>query len=69
MIFCDDTASPYREIGVKFGMSEGAVKMAASRMRVRLKELVREEILQTVANEQDWHEEVRYLIQLFGRRS
>jgi len=34
VIFCDDTASAYREIGVKFGVSEGAVKMAASRMRV-----------------------------------
>jgi hypothetical protein len=68
-MFCDDTASPYREIGVKLAMSEGAVKMAASRIRVRLKGLVREEIMQTVANEQDWQDEVRYLIQLFGRGS
>jgi hypothetical protein len=50
-------------------MSEGAVKMAASRIRTRLKGLVREEIMQTVANEQDWQEEVRYLIQLFARQA
>jgi RNA polymerase sigma-70 factor (ECF subfamily) len=69
VMFCDDTASPYREIGVKLGMSEGAVKMAASRIRTRLKGLVREQIMQTVANEQDWQEEVRYLIQLFARQA
>ena len=66
VLFWDDTASPYREIGVKLGMSEAAVKMAASRIRFRLKDLVREEILQTVGNEQDWQEEVRYLIQMFA---
>jgi RNA polymerase sigma factor (sigma-70 family) len=69
VIFCDDTASPYREIGAGLGMSEAAVKMAASRVRARLRELVREEVMQTVANQQDWQEEVRYLIQLFGRRA
>jgi len=67
VIFCDDTASPYSEISLRLGMSVDAVKMAASRMRGRLKGLVREEIMQTVANEQDWQEEVHYLIQLFGR--
>ena len=67
VMFCHDTASPYREIGVNLGMSEGAVKMAASRIRARLKGLVRGEIMQTVANEPDWQDEVRYLIQLFAR--
>ena len=41
--------------------------MAASRIRARLRELVREEVMQTVADEEDWQEEVRYLIHLFGR--
>jgi RNA polymerase sigma factor (sigma-70 family) len=67
VILFDDSASPYREIAVELGMSEGAVKMAASRIRARLKGLVREQIVQTVANEQDWQNEVRYLIQLFSR--
>jgi RNA polymerase sigma-70 factor (ECF subfamily) len=66
-MFADDTASPYREIGTNLGMSEGAVKVAASRIRTRLRGIVREEIMQTVANEEDWQDEVRYLIQLFGR--
>ena len=67
VMFSDETASPYRAIGAKLGMSEGAVKMAASRIRVRLRGLLREEIMQTVANEQDWQDEVRYLIQLSSR--
>jgi len=50
-------------------MSEAAVKMAASRIRARLKGLVREEIMQTVASQEDWQDEVRYLIQLFGREA
>ena len=66
-LFADETASRYQEIGTRLGMSEGAVKVAAHRIRGRLKQLLREEILQTVANEQDWRHEVRYLIELFGR--
>jgi len=67
VMFCDDTASGYRDIGLRLGMSEAAVKMAASRVRARLKGLVRDEVLQTVTNEQDWQEEVQYLMQLFGK--
>ncbi len=36
-------------------------------LRARLKGLIREEIRQTVADEQDWEDEVQYLIRLFGR--
>jgi RNA polymerase sigma-70 factor (ECF subfamily) len=67
VMFADETASPYQQIAVRLGMTEGAVKVAAHRIRARLKGIVRDEIMQTVANEADWQEEVRYLIQLFGR--
>jgi DNA-directed RNA polymerase specialized sigma24 family protein len=67
VMFADETAAPYRGIGDRLGMTEQAVKMAAYRIRNRLKELVREEVKQTLANEEDWQAEVRYLIQLFGR--
>lgn len=66
VIFFDDTASPYRDIAAKAGMSEAAVKMATSRIRARLRGIVQEQIMQTVADEQDWREEIRYLIQLFA---
>jgi RNA polymerase sigma-70 factor (ECF subfamily) len=67
ILFAEETASPYREIGTRLGMSEDAVKVAAHRIRKRLKGLIRDEIRQTVENEEDVEEEVRYLIQLFGR--
>ncbi len=67
VIFADETAFPYRNIGAGLGMSEGAVKVAVHRIRAELRELVRDEVLQTVACEQDWEQEVRYLISLFGR--
>jgi len=68
-IFCDETASPYREVGVALGMSEAAVKTAAHRLRTRLKGLIRDEILQTVTKSEDWEAEIRYLIELFGSSS
>jgi RNA polymerase sigma-70 factor (ECF subfamily) len=63
----DETASGYREIGIRLGMSEAAVKMAASRLRARLKGLIQDEIKQTVSNETEWRSEAQYLMQLFGR--
>jgi DNA-directed RNA polymerase specialized sigma24 family protein len=67
VLFCDKTASPYRQIGARLGLSEDAVKTAAYRIRVRLKGLIREEVRQTMGNQEDWKQEVRYLIQLFGQ--
>ena len=67
VLFADETAASYGQIGARLGLTEGAVKTAAYRVRARLKGLVREEVLQTVANESDWEEEVRYLIRLFER--
>jgi RNA polymerase sigma factor (sigma-70 family) len=67
VMFHDEDACGYREIGMRLGMSEAAVKMAASRIRSRLRGLVREEILQTVSNGTDWESEVKYLMQLFSR--
>jgi RNA polymerase sigma-70 factor (ECF subfamily) len=67
VMFADKTSASYRAISEKLGMSEAAVKVAAHRMRTRLRGIVREEVLQTVGNEQDWEQEVRYLIQLFAR--
>ena len=69
VLFFDDTASPYREIAASVGSTEGAVKMATSRIRARLRGLVREEILQTVASAEEWEDEIRYFIELFGERN
>jgi len=40
---------PYREIGLRLGLSETAVKVAAHRMRQRLGQAIRDEIAETLA--------------------
>ena len=44
------TATPYREVAERLGMSETAVKVAAHRMRKRCGHILREEILHTVSD-------------------
>lgn len=67
VMFSDETASTYQQIAARLGMTEGAVKVAAHRIRSRMKGIVRDEIMQTVATAADWQDELRHLIQLFGK--
>ena len=55
------TTPSYREVAAELGMTEGAVKVAVHRLRRRYRELVREEIGQTVAGPEDVDEELRRL--------
>jgi len=52
---------PYRDLGTRLGMSEGAVKVAAHRLRGRYRELLREEIANTVAGPVEVEAELREL--------
>ena len=54
--------SSYATIAEKLSISEGAVKVAAHRLRRRYRELLREEIAQTVASPEEIEEEIRYLL-------
>jgi RNA polymerase sigma-70 factor (ECF subfamily) len=56
-------ARPYAEIAAGLGMSEGAVKVAAFRVRARYGELIRAEIRDTVEGEADVEDELRRLMQ------
>lgn len=51
----------YREAAAELGMTEGAVKAAVHRLRRRYRDLVREEIFQTVAGPEDVDEELQHL--------
>ena len=51
----------YATTAARLGMTEGAVKVAAHRLRQRYRELLREEIAQTVASPDEVEEEIRYL--------
>ena len=54
-------------IAAELGMTEGAVKMAASRLRKRYGEILREEIARTVADPADVEDEVRALFAALAR--
>jgi RNA polymerase sigma factor (sigma-70 family) len=53
---------PYREVAEQLGQSGSAIKSAILRLRRRHRQLVREEIAQTVADPADVDEEIRYLM-------
>ena len=57
----------HSEIGVARGMSENAVRLAAFRLRQRYQELVRAEIRDTVNDEAELEEEIRYLLCVFSK--
>ena len=63
-----EEATPLAAVGTRLGMSEGAVKVAAHRLRQRLGELIEEEVRQTIGEQDDWREELCYLVELLGRR-
>ena len=57
----------YAEMAAALGLTESAVKSAVYRLRQRHRELLREEILQTVAAPGDVDDELRHLISVLGR--
>lgn len=62
----DDVETPlYGEIARQFGMEENTVKVAAHRLRKRLRSLVEEEVLQTLSNPSHLETELNYLLRLF----
>jgi len=54
-------AVPYRQVAAELNMTEGAVKVAVHRLRRRYRELVRDEIAQTVTSDAQIDEEIRDL--------
>jgi RNA polymerase sigma-70 factor (ECF subfamily) len=55
------TAAPYASIAARLGLTEGAVKVAVHRLRQRYREILREEIAQTVETAAQVEEELRHL--------
>ncbi len=58
---------PYRKAAGDLDMSEGAVKVAVHRLRRRYRELLRDEIAQTVATADEIADEIRSLFTALGR--
>ncbi|MBC8352986.1 MAG: hypothetical protein H8E66_13405 [Planctomycetes bacterium] len=57
----DDTES-YEKIAADFEMTVGAIKVAVHRLRQRYRDLIREEVASTVANEDDADDELGQLL-------
>ena len=54
--------SSFRDCAVRLGLSESALKSAVHRMRLRYRELVREEVARTVSDPAEVEAEIRYLM-------
>jgi RNA polymerase sigma factor (sigma-70 family) len=59
-------AIPYLEAAQALGLAEGAVRVAVHRLRKRYRELLREEIAQTVSEPAQLEEELRALFSAFA---
>jgi RNA polymerase sigma-70 factor (ECF subfamily) len=60
--------SPREEIAARLGMTEGALKVAVHRLRQRYRTLLRAAIAETVSNEDDLDDEMRYLVAILRSR-
>jgi RNA polymerase sigma factor (sigma-70 family) len=58
-----DTDMPYSAVAGALGMSEGAIKVAVHRLRRRFRDLLTDEIAQTVLDPHDVDHELQHLLQ------
>jgi len=61
----DGKADSQADMAARCDMTEGAIKVAVHRLRRRYRELLREEIAQTVASPEEIDEEIRHLFAAF----
>jgi RNA polymerase sigma factor (sigma-70 family) len=62
------TAQPYATLASKLAMTEGSVKVAVHRLRQRYRQLLRDEIANTVVQPEEIEEEMRHLFAVLARR-
>ncbi len=59
-------ARPYAEVAAELGLTESAIKVAVHRLRRRYRELLREEIAQTLSRPEQVQEEIQALFGAFA---
>ena len=64
----DRESQPYAKLAASLEMQEGAVKVAVHRLRKRYRQLLREEIAETMAESEDIDEELRHLFAVLAGR-
>jgi RNA polymerase sigma-70 factor (ECF subfamily) len=60
-----ETDAKYGDVSEELAMNESAVRMAASRLRKRYRELLRDEIAHTVSNADEVDSEIGHLFKVF----
>jgi RNA polymerase sigma-70 factor (ECF subfamily) len=63
-LLAQETGASYAMLGLRLGLTEDAVKKAVQRMRLRYRELFREEVAQTVAGPEELEAELKYFFAL-----
>jgi RNA polymerase sigma-70 factor (ECF subfamily) len=63
-----DSSSSYRAVGESLGMTEGAVRVAAHRLRARYRELLREEVARTTDNAAAVDDEIAGLLAALAKK-
>jgi len=63
----DSASIPYSRLAEKCGLKEGNIKTIAHRLRQRYRELLREEIAQTVAKPEEVDDEIRHLMRIVSQ--
>jgi len=63
----DEPQLSYAQTATELGMSEGAVKVAVHRLRRQYRNLLRDEIAQTVSSPEEIDDELRHLWSAVGR--
>lgn len=66
LIVDPDSVPPYRELANHLGMSEGAVKTAAHRLRKRYRRALKEHVARTLADPSEVNDEIRHLISVLA---
>jgi RNA polymerase sigma-70 factor (ECF subfamily) len=61
-------SQPYANLAERLNMNEGAVRVAVHRLRKRYRELLREEIANTVSSPEEVNEEIHYLFRISAER-
>ncbi len=65
-LIAGDEGMPYKAVADELGLSEGAIKVAVHRLRVRYRKALRAEILDTVSDPSEVEDEMRQLFEALG---
>src|SRR5262249_37672774 len=61
-----DSDVAYEEVADEMGISAGALRMAVHRMRQKYRELLRDEIRETVTTREEIDDEIRFLVSVLS---